>query len=368
MEPLQQPRLRRLLPMIGATAGAVLIFGVYTLRLFREVPVNEKILWWALGLLVLVFWGMSIWLLKGQVRRLGEDEARIRLMIERTGTILYEWEMEEDVATFSSYCQRKFGIPTQIYGFSKVMERDGQLHPKDKELFNGLLEEAKGGKSYGERVVRLRGIDGNYFWNRISLLTIYDGERHAVGGMGLIIDVNDEKREAQNYKSRAERDSLTGLYNKGAAETLIRQYLQGEGQDGLHALLMVDLDNFKTINDSLGHLCGDRVLVHTAKQLQQVFRASDIMGRVGGDEFVVLLKDLVGEEVALEKADAICHLLGQIEEGGCSVSGSVGLALYPRDGECYQDLYHRADMALYRAKHLGKNRQQLYEAQGEDTP
>ena len=118
-------------------------------------------------------------------------------------------------------------------------------------------------------------------------------------------DIHDSVEEENALTDRALRDTLTGLYNKSATELLISQKLESDSRKDpapLNALLLLDLDNFKAANDLMGHIFGDALLTEVSKKLTNVFRSSDILGRIGGDEFMVLMKDLPNEAVAIRKA------------------------------------------------------------------
>ena len=119
---------------------------------------------------------------------------------------------------------------------------------------------------------------------------------------------------------------------------------------------MLDVDNFKQINDTYGHLVGDEVLHHIGEELKRCFRKYDVVGRVGGDEFLVFMKGIPGLEIAKKGAAKILKIFVENENALRSVSASIGVALYPRDGQNFKNLYQKADEALYRAKQTGKNR------------
>lgn len=158
-------------------------------------------------------------------------------------------------------------------------------------------------------------------------------------------------------KHAAQTDALTGAYNKKNTEEKINRLFHNPADKGRHAFLIMDIDNFKHINDTYGHAVGDSVLKEFGKLLQNYFRDSDIIGRIGGDEFVVLMQGIEDITVAQERA----RILGQ-EVNTHSFPGyperlsiSIGIALSPDCGKSYMDLYQCADHALYEIKHSGKN-------------
>lgn len=170
--------------------------------------------------------------------------------------------------------------------------------------------------------------------------------------------VYENYRKNQELIQYAQTDALTGLYNK---ETTKRQTddLLIERSDQIHAFLILDMDCFKQINDGYGHAVGDSILQQFGKILREIFREEDILGRIGGDEFVVVMKNIKTKERAIHKAKELLEKTKQYgfkELKGKNISISIGIAMAPEDGDCYMDLYKRADQALYQAKREGKAR------------
>jgi diguanylate cyclase (GGDEF)-like protein len=126
------------------------------------------------------------------------------------------------------------------------------------------------------------------------------------------------------------------------------------------------MDHFKQANDSFGHLFGDSVLVEMADKIKKLFRSSDVIGRIGGDEFVVFLKDIANEKAIVEKAREICESMRTIslnEHSNYKVSCSIGIAVAPKDSEVYLDLFKKADEALYYSKNHGKESYTFYNSE-----
>lgn len=169
-------------------------------------------------------------------------------------------------------------------------------------------------------------------------------------------DITDRHRELEYLEMRAERDTLTGLYNRASFEHRAEKTL-AEELDGIHGLLMIDCDDFKHCNDSFGHAYGDSVLELIAKIMQQTFRTTDYLGRVGGDEFMVLMRNAGGREIILKRAEDLQRNLEDVCRARnlpTKITLSIGLAA-SRPGDTFQSLYLRADKAMYRGKKQGKN-------------
>ena len=136
---------------------------------------------------------------------------------------------------------------------------------------------------------------------------------------------------------------------------MIRQVLL-DNSEKKHALLMIDVDNFKKLNDTLGHQAGDEFLIKLAHTLKDNFRKQDVVGRIGGDEFWVLMRDIESVDQVLQKSRELYDIVMQLCEGykKISLSGSMGISFYPQDGRKLDELYEKADKALYEAKRNGK--------------
>src|SRR5690606_7176585 len=168
----------------------------------------------------------------------------------------------------------------------------------------------------------------------------------------------------QRLRALAENDSLTGLANRYYFDESLRAAIpRAKRQNDQLALLFLDLDNFKIINDSLGHIIGDQVLKEVAQRLLSVVRAGDIVCRLGGDEFAVLAHNFDSQEAISQLAQRILAdlrqpiMVGKIEN---IISTSIGIATYPDAGQSAGDLLKAADLAMYRAKHGGRNNYQFF--------
>lgn len=170
----------------------------------------------------------------------------------------------------------------------------------------------------------------------------------------------NENRELQ---SKAETDLLTDLLNKVATEKKIKEYLQNEGKGKTSIMFVLDIDNFKKINDTMGHAFGDEVLRTLGKQIRAEFRVDDIIGRTGGDEFTILLKDLNDDATMKREAKRVAQFFKNFKVGEYTkyfATASIGAAIYPKDASDFESLYKASDQALYKAKKRGKNQLAFY--------
>ncbi len=174
---------------------------------------------------------------------------------------------------------------------------------------------------------------------------------------------NNKKKELED---KADTDLLTGLNNKLATERKIKDYME-KNPDKQCMMFMIDVDNFKKVNDTMGHAFGDEVLRSLGVQIGAIFRASDIIGRVGGDEFMVFLKDIPNEETILKEAKKVESFFRSFQAGEYvkyKATASIGVAVYPQEGSDFETLYKAADQGVYKAKKRGKNQLAFYKDRG----
>lgn len=185
-----------------------------------------------------------------------------------------------------------------------------------------------------------------------------------------IKDVDSEKRRLDALSLAAETDSMTGFYNHDATMGRIRDFIAGDGYHGHHALFMIDIDNFKEVNDELGHSKGDETITKISTIIRVQFRNSDLLGRIGGDEFLVLMKNITNASLAHKKAAELIDALQFICTSGAqsvALSASVGVCMYDTPGLTLEMLYAGADAALYSAKNAGKNRCAISTDRGQES-
>lgn len=170
---------------------------------------------------------------------------------------------------------------------------------------------------------------------------------------------NEKKKQLED---KADTDLLTGLNNKLATERKIKEYMSQNPQSQ-SMMFMVDVDNFKKINDTMGHAFGDEVLRSLGQQIGGIFRASDIIGRIGGDEFMIFLKDIPDADAVRKEAKKVENFFRSFQAGEYvkyAATASIGVAIYPQEGGDFETLYKAADQGVYKAKKRGKNQLAFY--------
>jgi diguanylate cyclase (GGDEF)-like protein len=193
----------------------------------------------------------------------------------------------------------------------------------------------------------------------------YDENGDINGIIALINDVTKQRLLELELEKRSKTDLLTGLQNKAATEELIRLMLSAHylKEGTMCALLMIDVDRFKSINDTQGHAKGDKVLAALGKIIKSSFKGMDVAGRIGGDEFMVFLRDIEKADNALLLAERIENQTNQLilhEEIRAFVSVSIGISIFPDHGKTFEDLYAAADKALYYVKKHGRAGWKMY--------
>ena len=179
--------------------------------------------------------------------------------------------------------------------------------------------------------------------------------------LGVKRRLQSSRDEQKVWETKSQIDEMTSLFNKMTVEKLITKTLT-EHEDGLHALMMIDIDNFKSVNDVYGHTMGDHVISVIAGVISSQFRSTDYVGRIGGDEFAVLMGDIPSREIALIKAENLVSLVKYKENLSIpeNISISVGVAFSEPEDHTYDDLANKADQALYVSKKSGKGRYSVY--------
>lgn len=305
-----------------------------------------------------------------------EAQENLRLSLERheiimdqTTDVIFEWDIAKDTFVFSPNWQKKFGYQPMTENVSAEILTNSHILAADLPAFKGILSDIKRGKPYVETEVRIKKTNTRYIWCRIRITAQYDENCRPFKAVGVIVDIDSEKRQSQELMQKAQRDALTELYNKGTTESIIKNYLACCPRNSLCALLIIDIDDFKTVNDTRGHLFGDAFLMEIARKVQTLFRSGDVVGRIGGDEFIAFIKDIPDIKIATQKAEQVIanfHSLDVFNGDSVKTSCSIGIACYPDHARSFHELYKWADYALYQAKRQGKNQYVVFDKSLED--
>lgn len=296
--------------------------------------------------------------------RLFDQLERYEIILAQTENVLFEWDMATDKVDYSNTWEK-------IFGFAPIRDRmranlvgGTHFHPDDLPLVLDGIGNIENGSPYEMVEARIATAKGRYLWCRLRATALRDAEGNLVKIAGVIINIDAEKQEARALQDRAERDSLTKLLNKDAGRRQAQEYFSRFPEGVNSALMIIDLDDFKLVNDRYGHLFGDSVLTKAAREIKKLFRNQDIVARIGGDEFMVVMRgvsDRALVESRCQRLLAIFQSIFKTQQYELPMSCSIGIALSPEHGKDYYDLFNRADQALYWAKKQGKNGYVFYD-------
>lgn len=280
------------------------------------------------------------------------EEQMYNVLLSESGTILFDYKADPDSLTYFSLDNNGTRHIDVIDRLLENTEEFTMLGDVDRTNFIFMLNKLLKEPGTSELPVRIT-VDGYPRRHKIFMKSVCDSDNRVFEIVGKIEDIEDELARLEKIQTKAMYDSLcVNIYNKATTEELIRGELE-HSTGG--ALLMIDVDDFKSINDNLGHMFGDEFLKKFASTVKGVFRDTDIVGRYGGDEFFVFMPH-VSAALAEKKGQAILDQVTGIEvplPGG--VKSSVGISVVNPDNRSYSQLLKQADSALYNAKNSGKN-------------
>ena len=290
-----------------------------------------------------------------------DSENRWKLALESTGDGVWDWHIPSGVEYYSKRLVEMYGYSESEIS-STAMELDQRTHPDDRaqmELDRDRHFRGQTPTYHNEHRVCCK--DGNWKWVLSRGMVISrDAQGKPLRMIGTHTDITERKNAEALIRQQAFFDALTGLPNRRMLRDRLEQEIKRCKRDFQQlAILFIDLDHFKEVNDTLGHNSGDQLLVQAGKRIQHCVRESDTVARMGGDEFTVILTDIADSdhlEPLLQKILRSMDALFQIGEEQVFVSASIGITLYPLDATDIEDLFKNADQALYVAKGEGRNR------------
>ncbi len=294
---------------------------------------------------------------------LRESEAHLRLAMDAAELGMWYWEAGTDRFTYSDGLNKLFGRPgeSSLVDYRELQER---LHPEDRELFEATMRHAIKQGDVFQVDYRVVWSDGSVHWvaNRGQVHRGPNGRAQRV--IGVAMNITERKIAEQRVAHMAHHDALTGLPNRVLLRDRIQQAIAQAHRNGTQlAVLFLDLDRFKTINDSLGHQLGDRLLQSVASRILVCVREGDTVSRVGGDEFVIVIPGIGSASDSSAVAAKILEVLANafhLHGNDLHVAASIGISLYPADGSDAETLMRNADTAMYHAKDSGRGNFQFF--------
>lgn len=281
-------------------------------------------------------------------RQIDLEHKRYLQLSDLANEYIYEYDREHDRLTLSKQFAELFGLPLSVEHFKRDMGTDGD--PSEVLQFFRTHPEVEADEEHQFRLA-----DGEMKWFRNIRAEIPDQSGKVVYVIGKLVDIQREIDQREMLVEKSQKDGLTGIYNATSCRNLIGKRLKVLEQPG--ALLIIDIDHFKAVNDELGHYLGDIVLQDFAKLLTASFRRNDLAGRLGGDEFLVYMDPANSRDAVIKKCETLCAAARRTYTNGekrHDITISIGAAQATEPGN-FDALYQEADKALYQAKAQGRN-------------
>ena len=294
-------------------------------------------------------------LIRRQRARLAEEKLRYSTLAEFKDTLIFEYDCWDDNLEFTSNALETLDLESaRLERVTDMRNTFPVFHPDDVESLRRALWGAdhmeKGQLEHDH--IRLKRRNGEYNWYRSQYKAVFDSEGKVIRLIGTLTDISAQIDREIELRKQAQQDALTGVYNRAGVK-LINARLE---QISRGILFMMDLDDFKHVNDTYGHAAGDRLLAAIGGVLRDTFRTDDIVARVGGDEFVAFLSGSDNRVTAEQKGQELLERVRELKVDGVdrSITVSVGAAGAPAHGRTYEELSLAADQAMYQVKNNGK--------------
>lgn len=289
------------------------------------------------------------------IQELELEKERYDLLVQASNEIIFDVDVLPEHIAWSPLYRRIFGFEP----FGKLASESAPPLKSDADknidVISAFIHKIIAEKRSDSEELLLSYANGEQHWFRIRANCIIKKET-VIRLVGKLDNIDAEMLEKEKLQDMSRIDQLTGVYNKAGFKTVVEALLK-ESASG--SFIFTDLDNFKTVNDTLGHQTGDKVLQEMAAKLQQFFRSDDIIGRFGGDEFYIYAPGL-SPEATVKRAEDLCRILHTTYDG-VTVSASIGICYFPEHGRDFDKLVHLADVAAYVVKERGKGGYHVYE-------
>ncbi|MBI3545566.1 MAG: diguanylate cyclase [Gammaproteobacteria bacterium] len=293
-------------------------------------------------------------------QRLEKSQQWLAMIVESTSEAILAQSLEGKIVSWNPAAECLFGFASAAAIGNPVSIL---FSANQSEITQSFIERIARGEYLHAHEVECVRRDGRRIFVAFTVSPIKNKNGAMMGASLIARDITERKRAENHLQHLALHDGLTGLPNRILFRERVSQAITEARRHGHQvAVLFIDLDHFKDINDSLGHQIGDRLLQITATRLRRCLREGDGVARVGGDEFVVSLSALTDSNDATLIAGKILETLREpfrVGRDELSISGSIGIGLYPSDGQDVETLLHAADMAMYHAKKTGRRNCQL---------
>ncbi len=286
------------------------------------------------------------------------EQRKYQIIADYSNCGLWEYDIATHKYSQSRKLEGKWSTSNlNIENYRETVKSWGLIHPEDIAIFDAYCDSMDRGDAEFEYDLRAASDAARFIWLRYIGGAIYDFNQNPIKIVGKTLDVTKEKTEYAALVKKTTHDPLTQLYNNEATreiveESLVKADFKGSGK----VLYIIDIDNFKVMNERWGHLYGDSVLERFADTLLAFFSADDVVGRIGGDEFLVLCHSGINEEQAKLLAESFKYRVHSLDlKDGEHVSVSIGITMFPKHAKTYDALFRSAEIALFHAKKNGKD-------------
>jgi diguanylate cyclase (GGDEF)-like protein/PAS domain S-box-containing protein len=302
----------------------------------------------------------ELWNIKNH---LSMSEERYRLVAEASNDIIWDLDLNSNTIYFPERLYYELELP-QIKASMEWDEFLSLINIEDLEDFKLHISKHLEGKTYNlDTEVRIRVLDGTYRWFSIHAKAIRDNTDKLLRMTGCFTDITEKKHNLQMIENLAFFDPLTGMHNRtGFLQAIHQVHMESEACGGRYAILYIDLDNFKELNDTFGHSFGDQVLEQIAGKYQELCDKNSIVARLGGDEFIMIMKNADNKQIEERVTKLLKVSCGKLIVSDKIIypSASIGVSIFPDHAREYETLIRYADIAMYGAKKEGKMRYKVF--------
>lgn len=293
--------------------------------------------------------------LKDKEKLLSESLERYDLALECSNDIIWEWDVKSDVFYIPKKAEEFIKLKNnETFGLQQYIKE--YVHSDDRTMFiKDIKDHLEGKTDFYNCEYRFKKNDEQYIWVLTKGRALRDENGNLIRILGSLRDVTDRKIHEERLYEIAHYDALTGLINRKLFNEEVENHIK---KKETFSIMFLDLDDFKKVNDIFGHDFGDELLIHVASLLKIEIGENNIVARVGGDEFLILLNNVNARDEIISICNKIINLFKNplnIEGKLISISASSGIVMYPNDGNSANTLIKRADTAMYKAKASGKN-------------
>lgn len=292
--------------------------------------------------------------IKEMEKELRIEEEKLKIALFQSGTVIFEMNVKTNQITFSENYEQVFQEETPTGDINEMMTC--WVHPKDLHLVQNEFQKIVDGEQQCNFESRFKDKQKGYIWVAVYITAVRDEHNEMCAIIGSIQNIDEQHRKMDELMDLSLKDSLTDIYNRNAMEKFVNECQEESG-----ALMILDVDSFKSINDEFGHAYGDTILKQMTQVIADILPENALFGRLGGDEFLIYVTGMNAIEIqSLSKR--IVEIVRTITyNNGESASISLGAACKDKIDGCFDALYRQADIALYKSKNDGKDRFYLYQ-------